>query len=130
MSASITVLCQIAEALEVEPCFWPPSHAYRHARAPKEHLPSNVAPENKLPIFTKWYLLYIFSTRRMIMASRAYTPTEAAALSEIAVKSVHNAIDKRIIAAHFGRAGRELTVEDLLRLKLWYGVGSILSAER
>ena len=64
------------------------------------------------------------------MASRAYTPTEAAALSEIAVKSVHNAIDKRIIAAHFGRAGRELSVEDLLRLKLWYGVGSILSAER
>lgn len=64
------------------------------------------------------------------MVSRAYTPTEAAALSEIAVKSVHNAIDKRIIAAHFGRAGRELTVEDLLRLKLWYGVGSILSAER
>lgn len=64
------------------------------------------------------------------MMSRAYTPTEAAALSEIAVKSVHNAIDKRIIAAHFGRAGRELTVEDLLRLKLWYGVGSILSAER
>lgn len=64
------------------------------------------------------------------MVSRAYTPTEAAALSEIAVKSVHNAIDKRIIAAHFGRAGRELTVDDLLRLKLWYGVGSILSAER
>lgn len=64
------------------------------------------------------------------MVSRAYTPTEAAALSEIAVKSVHNAIDKRIIAAHLGRAGRELTVEDLLRLKLWYGVGSILSAER
>lgn len=64
------------------------------------------------------------------MVSRAYTPTEAAALSEIAVKSVHNAIDKRIIAAHFGREGRELSVEDLLRLKLWYGVGSILSAER
>jgi uncharacterized protein (DUF433 family) len=66
----------------------------------------------------------------MIMVSRAYTPTEAAALSEIAVKSVHNAIDKRIIASHFGRERRELTVEDLLRLKLWYGVGSILSAER
>lgn len=63
-------------------------------------------------------------------ATRAYTPTEAAALSEIAVKSVHNAIDKRIIAAHLGRGGRELTDEDLLRLKLWYGVGSILTAER
>lgn len=66
----------------------------------------------------------------MAIASRAYTPAEAAALSEIAVKSVHNAIDKRIIEAHFGREGRELTDEDLLRLKLWYGVGSILSAER
>lgn len=66
----------------------------------------------------------------MATATRAYTPTEAAALSEIAVKSVHNAIDKRIIAAHLGRGGRELTDEDLLRLKLWYGVGSILTAER
>lgn len=50
------------------------------------------------------------------------------ALSEIALNSVHNAIDKRIIEAHFGREGRELFDEDLLRLKLWYGVGSILSA--
>lgn len=66
----------------------------------------------------------------MVTAARAYTPAEAAALSEIAVKSVHNAIDKRIIEAHFGREGRELSDEDLLRLKLWYGVGSILSAER
>lgn len=66
----------------------------------------------------------------MTAAARAYTPAEAAALSEIAVKSVHNAIDKRIIEAHFGREGRELSDEDLLRLKLWYGVGSILSAER
>ncbi|MBX5173544.1 DUF433 domain-containing protein [Rhizobium sp. NZLR1b] len=66
----------------------------------------------------------------MAIAVRAYTPAEAAALSGIAVKSVHNAIDKRIIEAHFGREGRELSDEDLLRLKLWYGVGSILSAER
>lgn len=34
----------------------------------------------------------------MATTSRAYTPAEAAAVSEIAVKSVHNAIDKRIIA--------------------------------
>ncbi|MBX4907048.1 MULTISPECIES: DUF433 domain-containing protein [Rhizobium] len=66
----------------------------------------------------------------MVATSRAYTPAEAAAVSEIAVKSVHNAIDKRIVKAHFGRAGRELSDDDLLRLKLWYGVGSILSAER
>nr|WP_202190063.1 DUF433 domain-containing protein [Ensifer sp. LCM 4579] len=67
----------------------------------------------------------------MMVASHAYTPAEAAAVSEIAVKSVHNAIDKRIIATHLtGSKGRALTDEDLLRLKLWYGVGSILSAER
>lgn len=67
----------------------------------------------------------------MASTSHAYTPAEAAAVSEIAVKSVHNAIDKRIIETHLvGRRGRALTDEDLLRLKLWYGVGSILSAER
>ncbi|APO70525.1 hypothetical protein IE4872_PC00511 (plasmid) [Rhizobium gallicum] len=67
----------------------------------------------------------------MSTTSRAYTPAEAAAVSEIAVKSVHNAIDKRIIATHpFSSERRALTDEDLLRLKLWYGVGSILSAER
>lgn len=67
----------------------------------------------------------------MAAVSRAYTPTEAAAVSEIAVKSVHNAIDKRIIATRLvERDGRALSDDDLLRLKLWYGVGSILSAER
>lgn len=67
----------------------------------------------------------------MSSTSHAYTPAEAAAVSEIAVKSVHNAIDKRIIETHLvGSRGRALTDEDLLRLKLWYGVGSILSAER
>jgi len=43
------------------------------------------------------------------------------ALSEIAVKSVHNAIDKRIIAQFIGGEGRALNDDDLLRLKLWYG---------
>ncbi|MBB4233031.1 DUF433 domain-containing protein [Rhizobium mongolense] len=67
----------------------------------------------------------------MATTSRAYTPAEAAAVSEIAVKSVHNAIDKRIIATRPSTSeGRALTDEDLLRLKLWYGVGSIMSAER
>ncbi|TBF90578.1 DUF433 domain-containing protein (plasmid) [Rhizobium leguminosarum] len=69
----------------------------------------------------------------MIVATvaHAYTPAEAAAVSEIAIKSVHNAIDKRIIANRpSSTEGRALTEEDLLRLKLWYGVGSILSAER
>lgn len=67
----------------------------------------------------------------MTITSRAYTPAEAAAVSEIAVKSVHNAIDKRIIARRaVEEEARALYDEDLLRLKLWYGVGSILSAER
>ena len=67
----------------------------------------------------------------MAQMSRAYTPAEAAAVSEIAVKSVHNAIDKRIIARRRSEEeGRALSDDDLLRLKLWYGVGSILSAER
>lgn len=67
----------------------------------------------------------------MPISSRAYTPAEAAAVSEIAVKSVHNAIDKRIIARRLAEdEGRALYDDDLLRLKLWYGVGSILSAER
>lgn len=67
----------------------------------------------------------------MASTSYAYTPAEAAAVSEIGVKSVHNAIDKRIIGTHLiGSTGRTLTDEDLLRLKLWYGVGSILSAGR
>jgi uncharacterized protein (DUF433 family) len=67
----------------------------------------------------------------MSAASRAYTPSEAAAVSEVAVKSVHNAIDKRIVSSrNSGRGERSLSDNDLLRLKLWYGVGSILSAER
>ena len=67
----------------------------------------------------------------MTSTSHVYTPAEAAAVSEIAVKSVHSAIDKRIIETHLvGSRGRALTDQDLLRLKLWYGVGSILSAER
>lgn len=62
---------------------------------------------------------------------REYTPAEAAAVSGVAVKAVHNAIDKRIISQGASRSGgRALTDDDLLHLKLWYGVGSILSAER
>lgn len=69
----------------------------------------------------------------MIMSNalREYTPTEAAAVSEIGIKSVHNAIDKRIIGRpSSSQRSRAITDDDLLRLKLWFGVGSILSAER
>lgn len=40
----------------------------------------------------------------MVASHREYTPAEAAAVSEIGVKSVHNAIDKRIIESQIGRA--------------------------
>jgi hypothetical protein len=69
--------------------------------------------------------------------TRIYTPAEAAAVSGIGIKAVHNAIDKRIVDAvpsAVQRAGgivrRALTGEDLLRLKLWYGVGATLPADR
>jgi uncharacterized protein (DUF433 family) len=70
----------------------------------------------------------------MTSTPRQYTPAQAAALSGVAVKAVHNAIDKKIveIAARPSRksARRSLSVQDLLRLKLWYEVGPILSQER
>lgn len=73
----------------------------------------------------------------MSAAARIYTPAEAAALSEIGIKAVHNAIDKRIVdtvgdpgTSATGVRRRAITGEGLLRLKLWYGVGSTLAAER
>src|SRR5262245_28429240 len=78
----------------------------------------------------------LFFVRRINMASteRYYSPAEAAALSGVAVKSVHNAIDKRIVEGQARpsteRARRTLSAQDVLRLKLWYEVGAILSEER
>jgi uncharacterized protein (DUF433 family) len=73
----------------------------------------------------------------MSAAVRVYTPAEAAAVSQIGIKAVHNAIDKKIVDTVSGAAAlsssprrRALTGEGLLRLKLWYGVGSTLAAER
>jgi uncharacterized protein (DUF433 family) len=66
----------------------------------------------------------------MNIAARLYTPAEAAAISDIGVKAVHNSIDKKIVQTASDTAPRLLTADDLLRLKLWYGVGSALSAER
>lgn len=69
-------------------------------------------------------------------SARLYTPSQAAAISGIGLKAVNNAIDKRIISAArkprgaTGRSPRALTEEDLLRLKLWYAVGDMLSQER
>jgi uncharacterized protein (DUF433 family) len=70
----------------------------------------------------------------MADTARRYTPAEAAALSGLAVKAVHNAIDKRIVEIEARpspkRARRSLSLHDVLRLKLWYEVGPILSQER
>ena len=68
-------------------------------------------------------------------AARSYTPAEAAALSEVALKAVHNAIDKNIVEgrgeqASAGSRRRALLDADLLRLKLWYGVGAALASDR
>jgi uncharacterized protein (DUF433 family) len=76
----------------------------------------------------------------MTDAARLYTPAEAGAVSGLKLKAVHNAIDKRIVqpvakarVAPIGntlRVPRFLTGEDLVRLRVWRGVGDTLSAER
>ena len=77
----------------------------------------------------------------MTSATRLYTAAEAGAVSGLKLKAVHNAIDKRIVepvaklrpvsSGKVGRAGpRWLTGEDLVRLRVWRGVGDTLSAER
>ena len=67
----------------------------------------------------------------MAGATREFTPTEAAAISDVAVKAVHNALDKRIADAAGRPANkrmpRKLTASDVLRLKLWQAVGGVLS---
>lgn len=73
----------------------------------------------------------------MVTPSRLYTPAEAAAVSEVGVKTVNNAIDKRIISpARAPTVGtgrlkpRTLNGEDLLRVKLWSKIGGVLSQDR
>ena len=74
----------------------------------------------------------------MAHTTRLYTPSEAGAVSGLKLKAVHNAIDKRIVepveqgrTGKLGRTGRRyLTSEDLVRLRVWRGVGDTLSAER
>jgi hypothetical protein len=67
----------------------------------------------------------------MSVEARLFSPSEAAALSGIGLKTVNNAIDKKIIALVGGLEGakrRSLTAAHVLRLKLWHGVGATLSA--
>ena len=78
--------------------------------------------------------IILYKENYMDSAARHYSPAEAAALSGVAVKTVHNAIDKRIVEAPARsgakRARRSLSAQDVLRLKLWHEVGAILSQER
>lgn len=67
----------------------------------------------------------------MVSATRRYTTAEAAVLSGLAIKAVHNAIDKQIVERPAGRRQpRSLSAHDVLRLKLWHEVGAMLSQER
>ena len=77
----------------------------------------------------------------MADSARLFTPAEAGAVSGLKLKAVHNAIDKRIVVtaakAQAVRAGnarspgpRFLTGDDLVRLRVWRGVGDVLTAER
>ncbi|ESQ93524.1 hypothetical protein ABAC460_00210 [Asticcacaulis sp. AC460] len=62
---------------------------------------------------------------------KSYSLAQAAAISGVKVKTVHNAIDKRIVQAlPTGTTKRRLSADGILRLKLWYGIGSALSADK
>ncbi len=76
----------------------------------------------------------------MASTARLYTPAEAGAVSGLKLKAVQNAIDKHIVepvakarpvkVGVARRSPRFLTGEDLVRLRIWRGVGDTLSAER
>ncbi len=70
----------------------------------------------------------------MSIASRTFTPAEAAAVAGVEVKAVQNAIDKRIVMAQSlpgaVRSKRALSDLSVLKLKLWKELGGALSQER
>lgn len=73
----------------------------------------------------------------MIADIRLFTAAQASAVSGINVKAVNNAIDKHVIVlggsnAKDGRrvSRRLLTGQDLVLLKVWHGVGSVLPVEK
>jgi uncharacterized protein (DUF433 family) len=68
-----------------------------------------------------------------IINDRCFTPGEAALLSGIALKRVHNAIDKHIVETTSGGTHaslRSLALDQLLLLKLWAEIGEYLNEER
>lgn len=66
--------------------------------------------------------------------SRTFTPAQAAAVTGVDVKAVHNAIDKHIVVAQsrpgIVKSKRILSDLAVLKLKLWKEVGGALSQER
>lgn len=70
----------------------------------------------------------------MAIWSRTFTPAEAAAITGVDVKAVHNAIDKRIVVAQsrpgIVRSKRALTDMSVLQLKIWKELGGALTQER
>lgn len=77
----------------------------------------------------------------MAQSERLYTTAQAGAVSGLNPKAVQNAIDKRIVqpvASQIYRtqgdavraARRMLTGDDLVRLRVWYGVGGIPADRR
>ncbi len=66
--------------------------------------------------------------------TRLFTAVEAAAITGLPPKAVHNAIDKRIVepAGHdqVPLARRLMNVDDLVRLTIWRGTGEMLSSEQ
>jgi len=99
------------------------------------------AREAQLPDRRFVLILLLKENTLMPDAARLYTAAEAGAVSGLNLKAVHNAIDKRVVepvakagAARGGGAKRPspryLTGEDLVRLRVWWGVGDALSAER
>lgn len=72
-------------------------------------------------------------------AMRLFTPAEAGAVSGLKIKAVNNAIDKQVVKpakpvrpspGQVRGPRRLLTGEDLVRLRVWYGVGETLSADK
>jgi len=66
-----------------------------------------------------------------MVAERSYSAAQAAAVTGLDVKAVHNAIGKRVIAAlSDDAAGRRLSEDGIVRLTLWSRIGTALSAEK
>ena len=68
-----------------------------------------------------------------LTADRTFTPSEAAIVSGVALKRIHNAIDKHIVELDRERAdytSRSLSGEQLIVIKFWAEMGDYLNEDR